>query len=165
MTQIFGGLSAENSQVIVSLVESMSSITAFSQAAKVDRKGVIAPGTVKKVFCKVKGLDFANLFGKIIMFFLFEDLCVEKESVILETIEKQMKHRKFVDICVYNPTSGDVVLERGTELGVVYDTSAAFPLSIIDGVPQEWCAVNKVQVEEGDGSALRFELDGLPGEE
>lgn len=165
MTQIFGGLSAENSQVMVNLVESTTSITAISQAAKLDRKCVIAPGTVRKVRCKVKGLDFANPHGKIIVFSPFEELCVEKEIVILETTEKLTKHRKFVDVCVYNPTGGDVVLEKGTELGVVSDASAAFPLPIVDGERQESCAVNEVQVEEGDGSTLRFELDGLSEDE
>ena len=116
----------------MNLVDSAGSITELSQDAKLSQKCVNDPGSIQKVRCRVKVWDFSKVLGKIVVLSPFEELCVEKDIVILETTEKWLKRRTFVDVCLYKPTGGDMVLEKGTEKGVLSDAVAAFQLPIGD---------------------------------
>ena len=94
-------------------MESTGSITELSGAVRLSRKCIVDPGTIQKVRCKVKGFEYSSPHGKIVVFTPFEELCVEKEIVILETTEKLLKRSKFIDVVLYNPTGSNIVLERG----------------------------------------------------
>lgn len=166
MTEIFGGLLPEDSETVVGLVESADSVTELSQAAKTSQRCVIGPGAIQKVRCKIKGLDFNNPHGKIVVFSPFEEVCAGREIVVMETTEKLFKRRKFIDVCVYNPTGGDIVLEKGLELGAASGASAAFPLPIVDvGETKTSCDVSNIEVDESEVDTLKFKLEGLSEDE
>ena len=172
MVSLFGDQLTDRPEVLVNVVETGSKIIELSQEAKVQRKQVISPGSVCKVRCKFNDLQLSNPAGKIITFTPFEEFCVERELSILETTEKLSKNRKLIDVCVHNPNSYSVVLEKGTVIGNVSDVAAAFPLPMLLPKENPGVEVGEVSVESGvetgsqKGSGeLSFQLDELDEEQ
>ena len=167
MVSLFGTQLTDRPEVLVNVVEAGSKIVELSQEARVQTRQVLRPGSVVKVRCKFSDLQLNNASGKIIVFSPFEEFCVERELTILETTEKLTKNRKFIDVCIHNPNSHDVVLEKGTVVGSVSDVAAAFPLPMLLPAEKVEAKVGEVSVETGGGeesgetSELKFQLDDL----
>ena len=158
LVDVIGGLSVENAQSMVNLVETGGKLSELSQEARVGKRQVIYPGCVQKVRCKVKDMNFSNPFNKIVLFTPFEEFCVENELVTFESTEKLKTHKKFVDVGIYNPTSREISIAKGTVLGTLTDVAAAFPLPLVSKESTVG-EINEIQV---DGkSEMKFDLDHL----
>ena len=97
------------------------------------------------------------------MFSPLEEICLENDIVLLETVELMKKGRKFVDIFVYNPSPAEIVLDKGKIMGRVSDVAAAFSLPIPEN--KKNVDINEVNVEQGDHAEIKFDLDHLSEEE
>ena len=86
------------------------------------------PRSVDKIRCKLKDFNFNNSYNKPVMVLPLEEMCLENDLVIIETVELMKKGNKFIDIFAYNPSPVDIVLGKGQVLGGVSDVSAAFTL-------------------------------------
>ena len=170
MVSLFGTQLTDRPEVLVSIVEAGSKITELNEAARVQKRVVLKPGSFVKVRCKFNDLQMSNPVGKIIVFSPLEEFCVEQELSILETTEKLSKNRKFIDVCVYNPNSHVIVLEKGTVVGSVSDVAAAFPLPMLLPVEKpEEVQVGEVSLETAEeeltgGVSLETEDKDVPSE-
>ena len=163
MVSLFGKQLTDHPEVLVDIVEAGSKILEISRETRVQKRQILKPGSVVKVRCKFSDLQFSNPGGKIIAFTPFEEFCVENELSILETTEKFSKNRKFIDVCVHNPNSWEVILEKGTVIGSVSDVAAAFPLPMLLPGDKSGADVSELSVETGGGEEpeLKFQLDDL----
>ena len=164
MVSLFGNQLTDRPEVLVNIVEAGSKISEISREARVQKRQVLKRGSVEKVRCKFNDLQFSNPTGKIIAFTPFEEFCVENELTILETTEKLSKNRKFIDVCVHNPNSRDIVLEKNTVIGCVSDVAAAFPLPMLLSAEKPTAGVSEVSAKTGgeeESKELEFQLDDL----
>ena len=79
--------------------------------------------------CRIKDLQI-NSTDKLVVFSPLEELCVETELVIFDSTELLKSRRKFVEVMIYNPTSSEIRLKKGTVLGQVSDAAAAYTLPV-----------------------------------
>ena len=123
--------SIEKAEAMVNLIERGAEIEELSSEAKAERNQVIYPGCCEKVRCRIKELDFCNGGEKLVVFTPFEELCVEGEMVIFESVETMKSRRKFVDVMVYNPTKEKMYVQKGKVLGEVSNAASAHTLPIL----------------------------------
>ena len=161
LVRVVRSLTDENVESMVNIINAGGQITEISREAKVDKMHRVQPGTIAKIRCKVKDLNFSNNFEKHVMFSPFEEMCVENELVLFETIDVMKNGRKFIDIFVYNPSSIEIVLQKGKVMGKVCDVSAAFTLPIFPAEKKMRTEANEIKVEE----SVKFDLSHLRGKE
>ena len=88
----------------------------------------------------------------------FEEICLEGELVIFESVEVMKSNKKFVDVMVYNPTKQKIYLQKGKALGQVSNAAAAYTLPMI----QKSSSVGEVKVEWDIKDQIKnLNLDGL----
>ena len=69
--------------------------------------------------------------------------------------------KKYIDVCVYNGTQKEIIINRGMVLGQVCDIAAAYTLPVM---PAKSVDVSEITVEEDSGgyeNGLKFNLDHL----
>ena len=161
LVRVVRSLTDENVESMFNIINGGGQITEISREARVDKMHRVQPGTIAKIRCKVKDFNFSNNFEKHVMFSPFEEMCVENELVLFETIDVMKNGRKFIDIFVYNPSSIEIVLQKGKVMGKVCDVSAAFTLPIFPAEKEMRTETNEIKVEE----SVKFDLSQLRGKE
>ena len=145
-------LSTEKADAMVNIIEEGAEIVELNSEAKLEKDQVIHPGCCEKVRCRIKDLKFCSGGEKLVMFAPYEELCVEGELVIFESVEVLKARRKFVDIMVYNPTKQKMFLKKGKAMGEVSNAAAAYTLPIL----QKKASVETVTVGTEEGEQLTF---------
>ena len=75
--------------------------------------------------------------NKLVMFAPLEELCVEGELVVFESVDVLKTRRKFIDIMVYNPTKEKIYLSKGKLMGEVSNAAAAHTLPILEKIAKQ----------------------------
>ena len=151
-----GLVSAENAEVMVNLIEKGAEIEELSSGAKLEKDQVIYPGCCEKVRCRIKDLQFCNGGDKLVMFSALEEMCVEGELVVFDSVEVMKSRRKFIDVVIYNPTREKLYLKKGKVLGQVSNAAAAHTLPIL----QRTVKVGEVKAtEKGETQDILKNLD------
>ena len=156
-------LSEANGESMVNLLQESSEIRELSCEAKLAKTAVIYPGCVDKIRCKIQDLDFNIINNKVILFQSLEELCVDNELVVFDSPHVLKNRKKYIDVCVYNPTQQRIVIDEGTVLGQISDIAAAYTLPVM---PAKSVEVGEIGVtEDSDENVLKFNLDHLePGQ-
>ena len=163
LPKVIDSLSDENAENIVNLLQKGSEIRELNKEAKLAKTAVIYPGCVDKVRCKVKDLELNSIHNKVILFQSLEELCVENELVVFDSPHVLKNRKKYVDVCVYNPTNEKIVIDKGTVLGQVSDIAAAYTLPVM---PAKSIEISEIEVkEESEGGGLKFDLEHLEPEQ
>ena len=123
--------STEKAEVMVNLIEKGVEIEELSSEAKLEKNQVIHPGCCEKVRCRIKDLQFCNGGDKLVMFSAFEEMCVEGELVVFDSVEVMKSRRKYIDVVIYNPTKEKLYLQKGKVLGQVSNAAAAHTLPVL----------------------------------
>ena len=137
-------LSAEKAEAVVNLVEQGAEIDELRSPAKLERDHIVFPGQYEKVRCRMRDLKMSTSGNKLVMFAPLEELCVEGELVVFESVDVLKTRRKFIDIMVYNPTKEKIYLSKGKLMGEVSNAAAAHTLPILEKI----ATVSSVDVEE-----------------
>ena len=145
-------LSTEKADAMVNIIEEGAEIVELNSEAKLEKDQVIHPGCCEKVRCRIKDLKFCSGGEKLVMFAPHEELCVEGELVIFESVEVLKSRRKFVDIMVYNPSKQKLFLKKGKVMGEVSNAAAAYTLPIL----QKKVSVEAVTTGTEEGEDLTF---------
>ena len=140
-------LSSEKAEVVVNLIEQGTEIKELSSTAKVEKNHVLYPGCCEKIRCRIRDLKFSTGGDKLVVFSPFEELCLEGDLVVFDSVEMLRPNRKTVDIMVYNPTKQKMYLNKGKEIGQVSNAAAAYTLPIL----QKGATVGEVQADGQEG--------------
>ena len=72
--------------------------------------------------------------------------------------------KKFVDVCVYNPSSEKIVVNKGTVIGQICDVAAAYTLPL---KPAQSISLNEIGVSQGQPiqADVKHDLSHLPPEQ
>ena len=160
LVNVIGSLSSEKTESMVNLIERGDEISELSSEAKLEKAKVVFPGCYERLKCKVKDLQFNNGNKKLIVFTPLEEMCVESELIVFESTELLKTRRKFVDIMVYNPTSHDIILKKGSLMGQVSNVASAFTLPMM----QKNASVSEMEVNK-DTDSITHDLSHLTGEQ
>ena len=145
MMKIVPNLTADSAQIMVNLVEEASKVSDVLGAVKTSDTLRIPA----KTFVKVKGktrvrIDTSSekevLFSPLIQFEGEHDLIVYDSTTALKPGKAQS-----VNVGVYNPTSQEVVLNKGTIVGSIYDISLAVHLPYSS--PETRAQIDLVEVD------------------
>ena len=159
LSRVIVPLSEENGESMVNLLQAGSEVKELSQEAKLVKTAVIYPGCVDKVRCKIQGLDINSVHDKVVLFQSLEEICVDSELVVFDSPHVLKNRKKYIDVCVYNDTQKEIIINRGTILGQVCDIAAAYTLPVM---PAKSVDVSEITVEEeSGGNVLKFNLDHL----
>ena len=142
LPKVIESLSQENVESMVNLLQKSSEIREISREAKLSKSTVVYPGSVEKVRCKIKDLEVNNIHNKVILFEALEELCVESELVVFDSPHVLKNRKKYIDVCVYNPTAENIVISKGTVLGQVSDIAAAYTLPVL---PSKSAEINEIE--------------------
>ena len=142
LMKVIRSLSISNAENMVNLVQMGGKINQLSGEVNLNTTVNINPGCIERVRCRINNLDVNNIFNKVILFTPFEENCVDNDLVVFETIEVNNHRKKFINVCVHNPTSKNILIKQGTPLGIVSDIAAAFTL------PTFQRSVNNLDVNE-----------------
>ena len=159
LPQVIVPLSDENGESMVNLLQAGSEIKELSKEAKLAKPSVVYPGCVESLRCKIQGLDISSVHDKVILSQSLEELCVDNELVVFDSPHVLKNRKKYIDVCVYNPTQQKIVLNQGMVLGQVSDIAAAYTLPVM---PAKSVDVSEIGVsEENSEGGLKFNLDHL----
>ena len=128
LIKVVKGLSTENADTMANIISAGGNIFETVRDAKSVKAQRVSPGSVDKIRCKLKDFNFNNSYDQPVMVSPLEEMCLENDLVIIETVELMKKENKFIDIFAYNPSPVDIVVGKGQVLGRVSDVSAAFTL-------------------------------------
>ena len=164
LVKVIRNLSNENAENMVNLISAGGKISEISRDAKIPKTYGVPSGAVEKIRCKVKDFPFAN-YNKPVMFSPLEEMCLENDLVIFETVEVMKKGRKFIDIFVFNPSPVEIVINKGTVMGKVSNVSAAFTLPIFPEMKRTKLDMNEIQIDESVDSEIKLDLSHLDRKE
>ena len=167
LVNILKSLTTENAVCMVNLIEAGDKISEISSEAILQKTEKIQPGCVQKIRCKVKHLNFSNCQNKPILFSPFEELCLESDLVIFDKPEIIKMGKKLIDIVVYNPSSTEILVSKGTVMGQVSDVASAYTLPIFSE-SQSTTDVNEIKIGDESDSANfnpQFDLSHLDAKE
>ena len=137
-------LSSEKAEAVVNLVEQGAEIEELRSPAKLERDCTVFPGQYEKVRCRIRDLKMATSGDKLVMFAPLEELCMEGDLVVFESVDILKTRRKFVDVMVFNPTREKIHLSKGKLIGEVSNAAAAHTLPILE----KKATVSSVDAEE-----------------
>ena len=129
--------------------------------AKLTKTQKVLSGSIEKIRCKLKGFNFNNSYNKLVIFSPLEEICLENELVIFESVELIKKERKFIDIFVYNPSPVDIVMNKGKVMGQVSDVAAAFTLPNFPETEKKTIDVHEIKESDMGESEIKLNLDHL----
>ena len=159
LSKVIGSLSMDSAVSMVNLVGMGVNILELNSEVRSDDTNVIFPGSVGKVKCKMNDLKVNNPVNKVVIFSPFEEMMSESDLIIFESIEILKKNKKNIEIIVYNPSSRQIIIKKGTSMGKISDISAAFTIPLIK---KENISVNEIEVENTD---LKYNLEHLTDEQ
>ena len=128
LTKVIRSLSISNAENMVNLVQMGGKITQLSGEVNLNTTVNINPGCIERLRCKINNFEVNNIFNKVILFTPFEENCLDNDLIVFETTEVINHRKKFINVCVHNPTSQNILIKKGTPLGIVSDIAAAFTL-------------------------------------
>ena len=159
LMKIVPNLSADSAQIMVNVVEEASKVSDVLGAVKTSNTVRIPANTMMKVKCRTRvKIDTAGekevLFSPLMEFEGERDLIVYDSTTVL-------KHGKSlaVNVGIYNPTSREIVLNKGSVLGSLYDVSLVVHLPSSPSTTTAQVNAMEVQNEDENPDAWFDQID------
>ena len=158
LTKVVGSLTIDTAINMVELVEKGREINELYTEARLDKNFVISPGCIEKVQCRIKDMKMNNPINKVVIFSPNEQFVNENELITFESTEILKNGKKCIKIMVYNPTTHNIFVKKGTLMGQVSDVAAAFTLPVF---PEKEITLNEIGVECDDEILIKHDLAHL----